>query len=436
MLDIHFIRDHAKEMKANAQRRKATVDIDRVLLLDEQLHAATQSLDTLRAERNAVAAQSPKVSAEERSALISHGQKLKKQIAEHEHGMEALQREFTQLMQNVPNVTHADVPDGPDESSNVVLRTSGQPRDFSFTPRAHWELGKTLGVIDSERAAEVSGARFTYLKGGVALLEFALVQHVFATLTNETVLKSIAEKASLSVSTKPFVPVVPPVMIRPEVMQKMGRLEPREERYHIPSDDLYLVGSAEHTMGPMHMNDILKEEQLPLRYVGFSSAFRREAGSYGKDTKGILRVHQFDKLEMETFALSENSEAEQDFIIGIQEHLMQSLKLPYRVVILCTGDMSAPDARQVDIETWMPGQGTYRETHTSDLMTDYQARRLHIRVKRSTGKAEFVHMNDATAFAIGRTIIAIMENYQQEDGSIRVPEVLQPYMHGVQVIRG
>lgn len=214
----------------------------------------------------------------------------------------------------------------------------------------------------------------------------------------------------------------------------MARLEPKDERYYVQSDDLYLVGSAEHTLGPLHMDKVLKEEELPVRYIGYSTAFRREAGSYGKDMKGILRVHQFDKLEMESFSLPEDSVNEQNFFVAIQEYLMQELKVPYRVVQICTGDMGGPDARQIDIECWMPGQNRYRETHTSDLMTDYQARRLNTKVKRKNG-TEFVHMNDATAIAVGRTIIAIMENYQTENGTVKIPKALQKYMFGIKEIK-
>jgi seryl-tRNA synthetase len=216
----------------------------------------------------------------------------------------------------------------------------------------------------------------------------------------------------------------------------MARIEPRDERYYLQSDDLYLIGSAEHTLGPLHMDETLPESALPARYVGFSTSFRREAGSYGKDTKGILRVHQFDKLEMESFTRPEDSRTEQDFIVAVQEHLVRSLEIPYRVMDICTGDMGGPDARQIDIEMWMPGspdahgkgKGVYRETHTSDLMTDYQARRLRTKVKKADGTAEYAHMNDATAFAIGRTLIAIIENYQTKKGTVLVPKVLQPYM--------
>jgi len=210
----------------------------------------------------------------------------------------------------------------------------------------------------------------------------------------------------------------------------MARLQPIDERYYFEKDDMVFIGSAEHTLGPLHMDEILGEDDLPKRYVGYSVAMRREAGTYGKDTKGILRQHQFDKIEMETFCLPENSYVEQDFLVAIQEYILRKLKIPHQVVLICTGDMGGPDHRQVDIEAWMPGQDAYRETHTADLMQGFQARRLNTRVKRKNGQIEHVHMNDATAAAMGRTMIAIIENYQQADGSIMIPEVLRPYMGG------
>jgi len=274
-------------------------------------------------------------------------------------------------------------------------------------------LGESLGVIDVETAGKVSGPRFTYLKGDLALMEFALVQFALNKL-----------------SQKGFVPVVPPVMIKPEIYIKMARLDPgqEEERYFMPNDDLYLIGSAEHTLGPLHMDEIINQNDLPKRYVGFSTCFRREAGSYGKDTRGILRVHQFDKVEMESFTTAADGAQEQELMVSIQEELMQELGLPYHVVIVCTGDMGGPDARQYDIETWIPSENKYRETHSADYMTDYQSRRLNTRAKLSDGKVELVHMNDATVLAVGRTLIAIMENYQNADGTITIPEVLRPIM--------
>jgi seryl-tRNA synthetase len=226
-------------------------------------------------------------------------------------------------------------------------------------------------------------------------------------------------------------------MIKPEIFRRMARLSDadKDERYYLQQDDAFLIGSAEHTLGPIHVDSTLTENQLPLRYIGFSTSFRREAGSYGKDTGGLFRVHQFDKLEMESFTVPEDSHTEQDFIVAVQEYLVHSLGIPYQLIAICTGDMGKPDARQLDINSWLPGQNKYRETHTSDLMTDYQARRLETKVKRKTGETQYAHMNDATAIAIGRFIIAILENYQQADGSVKIPEVLVPFMGKTEIRR-
>ncbi len=429
MLDIKFIRENPELIKEAARKKGVSVDVDALLAVDERRRHVLKELEEKRAKQNASSKGGPKAPTE-----LEGLRKLKEEIKVLEEEIKHVEMEFETLMLKIPNISSEDTPVGKGESENRVLREVGKPTAFDFKPKEHWELGGELGVIDTATAANVSGARFAYLKGELGLLQFALVQLVFSVVTDEKTLKKIIKKAGLNISPKPFIPVIPPVLIKPEVMQKMARLEPKEERYYIPSDDLYLVGSAEHTLGAMHMNEVLAEGELPLRYIGYSTAFRREAGSYGKDMKGILRVHQFDKLEMESFSSPEDSIEEQNFFVAVQEHLMQSLGIPYRVMQICTGDMGGPDARQIDIESWMPGQGRYRETHTADLMTDFQARRLNIKVKRG-GKAEFVHMNDATAIAIGRTIIAIMENYQTEKGTIKIPKVLRKYMFGVKEIK-
>lgn len=421
MLDIKFIRDNKKLVEKNSQSRNVTIDFDALLKLDEETVSLQKKIDTLRGERNAGSKTKPT------PEQINKMKKVGEEIKELETALKEKELTLQGLLYKLPNLSHESVPTGKDETENKVARKINKPRELDFIPQDHLEIGERLGIIDTKTAATVTGARFGYLKGKLALLEFALINHAFSVATNEETLKDIAVEAGLTVNTKPFLPIIPPVMVRPEVMNRMGRLEPREERYHIPSDDLFLVGSAEHTMGPMHMDAIFNEADLPVRYIGFSTAFRREAGSYGKDTKGIFRVHQFDKIEFESFALPELGLAEQNFIIAIQEHLMQSLELPYQVVLKCTGDMGLPDYREFDIETWLPSQKKYRETHTSDYMTDFQSRRLNTKVKRAAGQNEFVHMNDATVFAIGRTLIAIIENYQQKDGHILIPKVLQKY---------
>ena len=421
MLDIKFIRDNSDLVNKAAKNKNVKIDVDQLLKLDEQRRELLTKIGSLREERNKKSKGKP--TAEEIIQMRKVGDEVKRLEAE----LGPVEQEWNQLMLKVPNVPWEDVPIGKSEEENQVVEKWGTPRKFDFKPKDHLELGEALDIIDVKVASKVTGARFGYLKGDAALLEFALIQHAFSVLTNSDELKKIADKVKEGYSSKPFIPIVPPVMVRPDVFGKMARLEPKEERYYIKSDDLYLIGSAEHTLGPMHMDEVLPEKYLPLRYVGFSTSFRREAGTYGKDTRGILRVHQFDKVEMESFTTPEDSDNEQNFFVAIQEYLMQSLEIPYQIVMICTGDMGAPDYRQIDLEAWLPGEGKYRETHTSDNMTDYQARRLNTRVQTKS-KTEFVHMNDATAFAVGRTIIAILENYQQKDGSILIPKVLQKWV--------
>ncbi len=425
MIDIELIRSNPEHIREIAAQKKVSVDVDELLRLDQKRRELQTQLDEIQRQRNELAKSRSGKPTEEQ---LQQGRSLKETAAELEQELSSVTAAFLPLMGQVPNIPSPDTPVGKDESANVVLRSWGEKPVFSFAPKPHWELAAALDLIDTEKAATISGSRFAYLKNELALLQFALIQHALAVLTNAGKLETIANAAGLTIPAKAFTPVIVPAMVRPEIMARMGRLEPREERYHIPSDDLFLVGSAEHTLGPLHIDEHVAENDLPLRYVGYSTSFRREAGSHGKDVRGILRLHQFDKLEIESFTLPEHSDEEQKLIVAIQEHLMQSLELPYQVVQKCTADMGTPDFRAIDIETWMPGQDTYRETHTSDHMSDWQARRLHTKVRRAKGGAEYVHMNDATVFAIGRTLIAIMENHQQADGSIKIPAALHPHL--------
>jgi seryl-tRNA synthetase len=429
MIDIELIRKHLAKTEKNLARRGVSNEtLNKVKELDEEWRRLLGLAEEGRAKQNEANRVMQETPGQDKQKKIVELQKLSRELKEQENVLEKITIARNTAWYKLPNLVAADVPEGKGEANNKVLRQWGSINKFKFAPKEHWELGKELRVIDMDRAAQVAGARFNYLMGPLVQLQFALIQLALKVLTSEKTLAKIARQAGVVVPAKAFIPIVPPVFIRPQVFERMARLEPRDERYYIPSDDVFLIGSAEHTLGPLHMDEVLAEEVLPLRYLGYSTSFRREAGSYGKDTKGIFRVHQFDKLEIESFTTAENSLAEQEFIIAIQEHLMQQLKVPYRVVANAAGDMSDPDARQIDIEAWLPGQNKYRETHTSDLMTDYQARRLNTRLKRAAGKLELVHMNDATVFAIGRTLIAIMENYQQADGSINVPKVLQRWV--------
>ena len=412
------------------------IDLDKLLTLDDERLKMLKEVEDLRGEINRV---SNDISRDQDGAhkmqLIEEMRLVKEDIKAREEKLKAVMENWQKLMLLVPNIPSPDTPEGKDESENVVIRQWGEKPKFDFEPKDHEDLGKNLGIIDKETAAEVAGARFTYLKGDLVLMQFALINFLLGILTDKETLEKIIKDKNLNVSPKPFVPVIPPFMVKPNVYLKMARLYPTEDKYYIPSDDIYLVGSAEHTLCPMHMNHIFDEAKMPVRYVGYSPAFRREAGTYGKDTKGILRVHQFEKLELETFCLPENSLQEQEFLIAIQEYFLQALGLSYEVMMICTGDMGKPDYRQIDINTWMPGQNAYRETHTSDLIASFQPRRLNTKVKRLDGKVELVHMNDATICAMGRTLIAIMENYQQADGSIKIPEILRSYMGGKEFIK-
>lgn len=429
MLDIKFIRNNQEKVREAIKNKRVDLDLDKLLASDERRRHLLGEAESSKAEQN-------RRSKGPQSPVDLEGLKaLKEKIKLIESELKSVEEEFERLLMMVPNIPTADTPIGKDESENKILRKWGKIKEFDFKSKEHWELGQELDVIDTERAAKVSGARFAYRKGTIVLLELAIIQYTFSILTNEKILKKILKNAGLNLSSKPFKPILPPLMIKPDVFQKMDRLEPKEERYYIPGDDAYLIGSAEHTIGAMHIDETFKEEEMPIRYIGFSTAFRREAGSYGKDMKGLIRMHQFDKLEMESFTLPEDSQKEQDFIVAIIEYLVQSLGLPYQVLIMCTGDMGKQDARHIDIEIWMPGQNKYRETHTSDLMTDFQARRLNTRVKRNSSEVQFVHMNDATAFALSRAVVAIMENYQTKKGTIEIPKVLHKYMGGLKEIK-
>ncbi len=406
MLDINLIREKPDIVKDGVAKKNADPKlVDKFLRFDADWRAKTKIIDELKAEQNGV---SEELAKEQKADLISKAQLLKQRITEIEAERATLATKRDEVLMRLPNLPFPDVPVGKDESGNKVLREVGKRPTFDFEPLDAAVLGENLGLIDTKKAAAVAGSRFGYLMGDGVLLELALVRLAMKTLVKEK-----------------FVPVIPPDMIRGEVYTGMGALsaKDKEERYFLPKDELYLIGSAEHTLGPLHMNDVIPEEELPKRYVGFSSCFRREAGSYGKDTKGIFRVHQFDKVEMFSFAKPETSEEEHQNLLGFEEKLMQALELPYRVVHICTGDMGWVGARQYDVETWFPSQNAYRETHSCSNTTDFQARGINAKYKTKGGKKEFLHTLNATAFS-QRPLLAILENYQTKKGTIKVPKVL------------
>lgn len=425
MLDIRYIRENADRVQESSKQKGYDVSIADLLKLDDERRSLQQQVDELREKRNANAATMKGGKPDQ--ATIDEGKQIKIELAEREKYLTEVDTNYTALLKLVPNMPAEDVPVGASEDENVEVKVVGDKPEFNFEPKNHYEIADAKGWLDKERAAKVAGARFAYVMGDMVLLQQAIIQFVMNSLTNEAVLKEIIETAGIEASTRPFIPVLPPLMIKTEPYDQMDRLQPSEDRYKIDGEELWLQGSAEHVLGSMHAGEIFEAEKLPLRYLGFATSFRKEAGTYGKDMEGLIRMHQFDKLEMESFTTAEDSFNEHLLFIAIQEWLLQKLELPYHVLMKCTADIGKPNARGVDMEVWLPGQGKYRETHTADYMTDYQARRLNTRVRTNDG-LELIHTNDATAFALGRAMVAILENYQTVEGDVRVPEVLKPYL--------
>ena len=433
MLDINYIRANRQKVEDAIRNKAYEIDLDEVLKLDDERKSLSQKIDSLRQERNQISAQMKNGKPDQK--LISRGKELKTELSELESKLSEVEPTYLAKLKLIPNVPEDDVPVGLSEDENEVAEVIGEPTKFDFEPKNHYEIGQARGWIDKERAAKVTGARFAYIKGDMVKLQMAIVNFVMNSLSDEGVIAEIIKKNKLTgLSTKPFTLVLPPLMLRTEMYDAMDRLEPREDRYKIDGEELWLQGSAEHVLGSMHANEIFQETELPARYLGYATSFRQEAGTYGKDMEGIIRMHQFDKLEMESFSTKETSRKEHELFVAIQRWLIEQLRLPYRVIRKCTFDIGKPDARGIDMEVWLPGQNKYRETHTADYMTDYQSRRLNTRVRREDGEVELVHTNDATAFALGRIMIAIIENYQNEDMTIRIPEVLRKYMDGKEIL--
>jgi seryl-tRNA synthetase len=419
MLDLKAIREDPEPVRKALARRGPDVAelLDRALALDDARRVLQTRVDEVRAEQNRLAKAVGAASPEERPALIERARGVPNQLKELEAELDAAGEALQDVAVRLPNLPEESVPDGAGEEDNVEVRVwpEGGPPSFDFEPRDHLELGAALGMIDVERAARTSGSRFAYLTGDAALVQFALVQ-----LALETALRY------------GFVPVVPPVLVRREAMFGTGFLPTDEAQiYTTRDDDLYLVGTSEVPLAAMHATELLDPDRLPIRYVGYSTCFRREAGSHGKDTRGIFRVHQFDKVEMFAFVFPEDSADEHERLLSIEEEFVRSLEIPYRVVNVCTGDLGASAAKKYDIEAWMPGQQRYREITSTSNTTDFQARRLETRVRLEEGNRP-VHTLNGTLVAIGRTLIALLENGQREDGSVELPEILRRYLPSVE----
>lgn len=404
------IRENPEYFKQGVQKRLAQVDIDKIVSLDKEWRGFLGEVEFLRAEQKSIS-KNKQFSQDD----LEKAKSMKSRIKELEEQVRSTEEELDKMLYQIPNMPQDDVPVG-DETASKVLREVGKKPKFSpedgFAPKEYLDLVEDKW-IDVKRAAKAIGARFGYLKGDAVLMEYALVRFVFDKLSKHG-----------------FIPVVPPAMVSKKSMKGMGVIDSEKdlaERYYFPEDEIFLIGTAEQAIGAMHQDEVFEEKDLPLRYIAFSPCFRREAGSYGRDTKGILRVHYFEKMEMFIFAKPEDSQKEQELLLQIEEELMQDLGIPYRVLRVSTGDMYNPSSSSYDIEAWMPGQNQYRETHSNSNCTDFQSRRLNIKYKTADGQ-KFVHTLNGTAFAIGRILIAIIENYQQKDGSIEIPKVLKKYM--------
>ncbi|OGZ61705.1 MAG: serine--tRNA ligase [Candidatus Spechtbacteria bacterium RIFCSPLOWO2_01_FULL_46_10] len=412
MLSLDYIKENIKEVKEGIKNKGGNPSVvDRVLELASNKGAAMAEADKIRSHRNEVSKKlgNKDLTEEERKAFLQEAERVKRRLQETEKKM-AVFKELDALVLSLPNIPARGVPIGADESANKIVRKVGKPPKFKFEPKNYLELANWHDLIDIERASKVSGSRFGYLKNEAVLLEFALVRFVLDELQKEG-----------------FTPIVPPVMIKHDVMRKLGYLEKDpEDIYYLEKDDMNLIGTAEHSIVPMFMDETLELGELPRRFAGFSTAFRREAGSYGRDTRGILRVHQFDKVEMVSFTAPKDSIKEHKLLLSFQERLMKALEIPYQVIHISTGDMGFVAADQYDIESWIPSERKYRETHSTSNTTDFQARRLNMRYQHG-GKREFVHILNGTAFAIGRTLIALLENHQAQDGSVAIPQALYKY---------
>ena len=416
MLDIKFIRENADLIKENSKNRLSKADIDSFLELDEEIREKVLKLDDLRAQRNLTSKTKP--TAEEIEKMKRVGEEIKTI----EESLAPLRQKHREIWLAIPNLTHPEVAVSLDEDDNPVLDTFLEPTKFDFAPRDHVELAEINDLIDFERAVKVSGAKFYYLKNELALMEFALIQYAL----------EIAVK-------KGFTPFSTPDLAKREVLEGLG-FNPRGEStqvYNVENSDLCLVGTAEITMGGYHKDEILEEAELPKKYVAVSHCFRTEAGAYSKFSKGIFRVHQFTKIEMFQYVTPEKSEEAHQEMLKIEREIFEGLKIPFRVIDHCTADLGTPAIRTYDLEAWMPGKpgrdenmGDWAEITSTSNCTDFQARGLNIKYKKEDGSKEFVHMLNGTAIAISRALIAIMENYQQEDGSIIIPEALRRWMPG------
>jgi seryl-tRNA synthetase len=420
MLDLKLIRDNPDLVREGVRRKQRDPAlVDRVLAADARRRSLLAEVERLRAAHRRASAEVTRLAGEERERRVADLRQMADRLKALLPDLRAAEDALRQALLALPNLPHDSVPPGRDASENVVVRSWGEPPRFDFPPLDHVALGTRLGILDLDRGSKVAGSRFYYLRGAGVLLEQALVGLGLDLLLEEG-----------------FEPVITPFLIRPDILLGAygGAELDTQQIYRIAGEDLVLIGTSEQSVAGMYADETLDEGMLPLRVAGVSWCFRREAGSYGRDVRGLYRVHQFDKLEMFSFTTPEQSWDEHEYLVSLEERFLQRLGLPYRVVALCAGDTGAPSAKTYDVETWMPGRGEYGETHSCSNCTDFQARRLGIRVRRRGGGVVFAHTLNGTLVATSRALIAVLENYQQRDGTVRVPDALVPYMRGLRVI--
>jgi seryl-tRNA synthetase len=423
MIDIKALRENPDVMKENIILRNLDPEkynVDYILELDSKRRELQKELDNLRSLRNKISQEIGKKVGQEKENLIKEAKEIKEKIEKIEEEFKNIEKELYQRLWQLPNFLSPKAPRGKDENDNIEIKRWGEIKKFNFTPKDHLDLGIMNDLLDFERGSKVTGSNFYYLKNEAVILEFALMQMVIDTLVPEG-----------------FKIFITPDLAKMEIIDGIG-FQPRgpeAQIYRIENFDLGLIATAEITLGGYHKDEILDELDLPLKYLGFSHWFRTEAGAYGRYNRGLYRVHQFSKAEIFIICRPEDSEDMHEYILGLEEKIFQKLEIPYRVLDICSGDLGAPAARKFDIEAWMPGRGDFGEVTSCSNCTDYQARRLNIRFRRVTGEVEYVHMLNGTAIAISRALIAIFENYQQEDGSILIPKALQPYTLGIKEIK-
>ncbi|MFE5868333.1 serine--tRNA ligase [Streptomyces roseifaciens] len=420
MIDLRLLREDPDRVRASQRARGEDVDVvDALLSADERRRSSSVRFDELRSEQKSLGKLIPKAAGDEKAALLKKAGELSAAVKAADAEQDEAAAEAQRLLLQIGNLVHPDVPRG-GEDDFVVLDTVGTRRDFAaegFEPKDHLELGQLLGAIDVERGAKVSGSRFYYLTGVGALLELALVNAAIAQAT-----------------AAGFTPMLTPALVKPRAMEGTGFLgQAAQDVYHLEKDDFYLVGTSEVPLAAYHMDEIVEASQLPLRYAGFSPCFRREAGTYGKDTRGIFRVHQFDKVEMFSYVAPEDAEAEHARLLEWEKQWLDSLELPYQVIDVATGDLGASASRKFDCEAWIPTQGKYRELTSTSNCNEFQSRRLSIRLRDGKTVKPLATLN-GTLCAVPRTIVALLENHQQADGSVRVPEMLRPYLGGREVL--